>query len=115
VFVCFEAALRMAIKVAVLTGKINFCLDVTCIHVSPVSDSVAQNAATDKSGPAIEKLLQDNGAFVVVAKAVVPDDIDLIRKTVRNWAEEKSGPALVLTTGGTGFGVRDRTPEVILI
>jgi gephyrin len=80
---------------------------------SAVSDSVSQNSAVDKSGPAIEKLLQENGAFAVVAKAVVPDDIDLIRKRVRDWAEEECGPTLILTTGGTGFGVRDRTPEVV--
>ena len=46
----------------------------------------------------------------VVRRAVVPDDIDILRATLSEWAD--SGMLdIVLTTGGTGFAPRDVTPE----
>lgn len=44
---------------------------------------------------------------------IVPDDERKILETVRAWCYASSVD-LVITTGGTGFGVRDRTPEVNL-
>jgi molybdenum cofactor synthesis domain-containing protein len=46
--------------------------------------------------------------FEVVQRAVVPDERPLIQKAIREMAEKA---ALVVTTGGTGFGPRDVTPE----
>jgi len=42
---------------------------------------------------------------------VVPDDKDQIQKTITNWVDAKA-INVIITTGGTGFGVRDTTPEV---
>lgn len=74
-----------------------------------VSDTAFNDASADKSGPLVRELvvLKD---FQVAEARIVPDDERNIRKTVREWAS--SGEVdWIITTGGTGFGVRDRTPE----
>lgn len=43
---------------------------------------------------------------------IVPDDVRQIQEVVRGWADLEDGVDWVITTGGTGFGKRDVTPEV---
>lgn len=77
--------------------------------VLTVSDRSSRGERDDLSGPALRRLLEANGAQVIRA-GVVPDDRALIEQTLREWAD--SGEVeLILTTGGTGFGPRDVTPE----
>lgn len=76
----------------------------------PVSDTAATDPSADKSGPTIQRILAERG-LQCVANTIVNDDEARIRDYVRAWAEGDTAD-LVLTTGGTGFGVRDRTPEV---
>lgn len=47
----------------------------------------------------------------VVEQKIVPDDEDSIRETIRAWIQQESVD-WIITSGGTGFGIRDRTPEV---
>ena len=77
--------------------------------VLTISDSVAEGRRTDESGPAVRKLLEDSGWQVSVAE-VLPDDFPLLRERLLALA---SGAQidLILTTGGTGLGARDITPE----
>jgi molybdenum cofactor synthesis domain-containing protein len=75
--------------------------------VVTVSDGVAHGTRTDESGEAAERILTDAG-FEVGAREVVPDERDRIEEVLRRLA---AGHALVVTTGGTGFGPRDVTPE----
>ena len=75
--------------------------------VLTVSDGVHYGTREDRSGAALDELLTDAG-FEVVQRAVVPDERPLIQKAIRDMAEKA---ALVVTTGGTGFGPRDVTPE----
>jgi molybdenum cofactor synthesis domain-containing protein len=77
--------------------------------VLTVSDRCARGEAPDASGPAVATLLRERLAAEIVATACVPDEPDEIRTAVRSWAHV----ALVVTTGGTGFSPRDRTPEAI--
>lgn len=76
-----------------------------------VSDTAAaQGAAADASAPLIASLLPSDTFAVRSPATIVPDDKDKIQAALREAIE--SGAELVLTTGGTGFGKRDVTPEV---
>ena len=76
--------------------------------VVTVSDGVTAGTRADDSGDLAAEMLTDAG-FEVVRRAVVPDELDEITGALRELASE--GIELVTTTGGTGFGPRDVTPE----
>ena len=71
-----------------------------------VSDGVAEGSREDESGEVLAVLLGEEG--YEVERRVVPDDRDSIAEAIAELAEEA---AVVLTTGGTGLGSRDVTPE----
>src|SRR5512146_3236099 len=75
--------------------------------VVTVSDGVTHGTRTDESGDVAASLLRDAG-FDVVTREVVPDERGPIEQALRRLA---AAHALVVTTGGTGFGPRDVTPE----
>ena len=62
------------------------------------------------SGPEIQQILQRHG-YQDISIALLPDDEAQIRQTVQDQSEG-GATDWIITTGGTGFGVRDRTPEV---
>ena len=74
--------------------------------VITVSDGVSSGTREDKSGQALEVILSQAG--FEVRRAVVPDEIAAIVSAIQDSAVEAS---LIVTTGGTGFGPRDVTPE----
>jgi molybdenum cofactor synthesis domain-containing protein len=71
-----------------------------------VSDGVAAGERDDASGDLLVELLGAEG--YEVERRVVPDDREAIADAIVELAEDA---ALVLTTGGTGLGPRDVTPE----
>jgi len=73
------------------------------------SDRSARGERPDASGPALSRLIQEQG-WSVNRQAVLPDDQSAIRDLLASWAD---GGELdvILTTGGTGFSPRDVTPE----
>jgi molybdenum cofactor synthesis domain-containing protein len=74
--------------------------------VLTVSDGVSAGEREDESGDLLAAALAENGWEV--ERRTVPDDRDEIATALRELAGTS---ALVLTTGGTGFGPRDVTPE----
>jgi molybdopterin adenylyltransferase len=76
--------------------------------VVTVSDGVSAGTREDRSGAEAEDALRAGG-FPDVERVLVPDDREQIAARLSELAE--SGAGLVLTTGGTGFGPRDVTPE----
>jgi molybdopterin adenylyltransferase len=76
--------------------------------VLTVSDGVAAGRREDKSGPALADRLTVAG-FMVVDRAVTSDGGAQVASALRNMAQGFQG--LIVTTGGTGFGPRDLTPE----
>jgi molybdenum cofactor biosynthesis protein MoaC len=74
-----------------------------------VSDSVAAGKRVDKSGKFIVKALRDKN-FDVTEYKVVPDDSSIIEKLLVKYSDDFH-LNLIITTGGTGLGRRDVTPE----
>jgi molybdenum cofactor synthesis domain-containing protein len=75
--------------------------------VLTVSDRASAGTMPDESGPAVRRLLADAG-FDVTAVEVLPDDSARISSFLVAAAADHR---LVVTTGGTGLGPRDVTPE----
>ncbi len=75
-----------------------------------VSDRGYRGEYRDLSGPAIRQLVVERLGGTVVSEAIVPDERPAIAEKLVAWCDE-IGLDLILTTGGTGFGPRDVTPE----
>lgn len=76
-----------------------------------LSDAASRQPAgrEDRSGPAVRELLESRG-WRVTACEVLPDDARKIRHRLEEWTDRDDVDA-VFTTGGTGLGPRDVTPE----
>jgi molybdopterin adenylyltransferase len=79
------------------------------VAVLTVSDSVSRGQRQDRSGPAVAERCRALG-WQVVSCEVVSDDRDTLEKGLLALAASDSVD-VVLTTGGTGVGPRDTTPE----
>ena len=77
--------------------------------VLTVSDGVAEGTREDRSGDVLGELLSAEG--FEVERRVVPDERDAISAAIVALADNTK---LVLTTGGTGLGPRDVTPEATM-
>jgi molybdenum cofactor synthesis domain-containing protein len=75
--------------------------------VITVSDACSRGQREDLSGPALARTLDANG-FETVHRLTVPDEVEVIEDAIRRAA---AMARLVVTTGGTGIGPRDVTPE----
>ncbi len=80
------------------------------VGILTVSDSAARGERPqDASGDAIQEVMVANG-YRIVARSVTADEAAQIAETLRTWADLGKCD-LILTTGGTGLGPRDVTPE----
>ncbi len=77
--------------------------------VLTISDKASRGERADTSGAAIRELLASIDAAVQRSE-VVPDERERIAATLRAWADSDELD-LIVTTGGTGLGPRDVTPE----
>lgn len=82
------------------------------VGVITASDKGSRGEREDLSGPTLIKLVQDIGGEVV-EYVVLPDEQTLLAEKMRQWVDEL-GLDLILTTGGTGFSLRDVMPEATL-
>jgi molybdopterin adenylyltransferase len=80
--------------------------------VLTTSDKGARGEREDTSGAVIKGLLASIGA-VIARYEVIPDDVERISEHLRRWADGGS-VQLIVTTGGTGLGPRDVTPQATL-
>ena len=76
--------------------------------VLTVSDGVVEGTRRDASGPAVAERLAAAG-WEITESRVVADGVESVALALREMCAGFSG--LVVTTGGTGFGPRDLTPE----
>jgi molybdenum cofactor synthesis domain-containing protein len=78
------------------------------VKVLTVSDGVIAGTREDASGQALYELLS-GGGWDIVDRRQVADGIETVRDMLTEMSADFSG--LIVTTGGTGFGPRDLTPE----
>ena len=77
--------------------------------VITVSDACSRGEREDSSGAALTQLLIDLGATIVERK-ILSDDLDPLAQALKEFAD-RDDVNLIVTTGGTGLGPRDNTPE----
>lgn len=77
--------------------------------VLTVSDKASTGEREDTSGAAIKELLA-SVQIDVTKYEIVADEVEAIARHLRQWADKRS-VQLIVTTGGTGLGPRDVTPE----
>lgn len=77
--------------------------------VITASDACSRGEREDTSGATLEQLLTDLGA-TIMDRMVVSDDLEPLTKTLSEYAA-RPDVNLIVTTGGTGLGPRDNTPE----
>lgn len=82
------------------------------VGVVTVSDKGAAGLRQDESGPLIRQTVE-TGPYLVVEQLLIPDEQPQIQQALICLCD-RTGVDLVLTTGGTGFSDRDRTPEATL-
>jgi molybdopterin adenylyltransferase len=80
--------------------------------VITVSDACSRGERQDDSGAALVELLRDAGAEIVQQR-IVSDDLQPLIETLREIAVSEN-VNFIVTTGGTGLGPRDNTPEATL-
>jgi molybdenum cofactor biosynthesis protein B len=79
------------------------------IAVLTVSDT--RELADDKSGNTLIERIREAG-HTLAERSIVKDEVDAIRRRVKDWIDDKFID-VVITTGGTGFTGRDVTPEAV--
>jgi len=76
--------------------------------VLTVSDGVVHGTREDKSGAALADLLSQSG-YTIVEQRVVADGVENVAEALTEMSADFAG--VIVSTGGTGFGPRDLTPE----
>ena len=84
----------------------------TGVGILTVSDTRSRNEREDTATPRIRHILEEAG-FMVSEALLVPDEIEQICARLIEFSDNKKF-SLVVTTGGTGLGARDVTPEATL-
>jgi len=79
------------------------------INILTVSDRAATGALEDTGGQSVQEAL-DQPDWQIVERLIVPDERDQITATLLRWCDEAEVD-VIFTTGGTGLGPRDVTPE----
>lgn len=77
--------------------------------VVTLSDRASKGIYEDKSGPEISRILREHG-YDIVEEILLPDGRPMLEANLCRLADQRQ-VNVVFTTGGTGFGVRDVTPE----
>ena len=77
-----------------------------------LSDKGSRGEREDLSGPAAEEMLKEAG-YDVVERFVIPDEPEVLKHHLIRLADSRQVD-LVVTSGGTGFSMRDQTPEATL-
>lgn len=80
--------------------------------VITLSDKGYRGERKDESGPAAVEMLKGAG-YEIIGMILLPDEPEMLKKELYRLADQRQAD-LVVTSGGTGFSPRDRTPEATL-
>jgi molybdopterin adenylyltransferase len=87
---------------------------ITC-HIITLSDRASQGTYEDLSGPTIQELLTDfantKNLSISVSRSLIPDDPFKLETIIDQQVDKKT--SIIITTGGTGIGPKDFTPDVV--
>jgi molybdopterin adenylyltransferase len=88
-------------------------LDKLTLRIITLSDSVSKGIYEDRSGPKIKERLLEHFSDINtdISIAVIPDEKDQLEILLKKYTDENVD--VIFTTGGTGIGPRDITPEVV--
>lgn len=96
-------------------APVNHLRRVLRVHIVTLSDRASQGKYADESGPHVETLLSgwaaDHGFNISVTRSLLADDADALRRDLELRFRTRTD--LIVTTGGTGVGPRDISPDVI--
>lgn len=77
-----------------------------------LSDRASRGEYEDKAGPVAQACLAAMGADKLLTTVVIPDDADMLTRSLKKL--QAQGANLIITSGGTGLGPRDITPDTLL-
>lgn len=80
--------------------------------VITMSDKGSKGERVDESGPAAVAILEENG-YEVVETLILPDEEEALKRQLIRLSDGRQVD-LIITSGGTGFSMRDRTPEATM-
>ena len=80
--------------------------------VITLSDKASRGEREDASGPEAVRILEEAG-YEIIETILLPDEPEQLKKELRRLADQRQAD-LVITSGGTGFSPRDRTPEATM-
>ena len=80
-----------------------------------ISDTAARDPPTDKSREILSEVFSSQGGdqWSITETQIVPDDVPAIQRTITQLCDSSDYVNLIVTTGGTGFATKDKTPEAI--
>lgn len=78
-----------------------------------VSETASKDPSTDRCIPTLKDVFGTVGdnQWEVVGTDFVPDDVLAIQKNIKKWSDGPEPVNLIVTSGGTGFAIKDVTPE----
>jgi gephyrin len=84
------------------------------VGILVISDTASADNSTDKAGPVLQETFSTASGdhWDVVETKIIPDDVLEIQRFIQRWADGEDALNCLVTSGGTGFAVRDNTPEV---
>jgi len=79
-----------------------------------VSETASKDHSSDKCIPVLKDVFGTIGdnQWELTETGIVPDDVVAIQKNIRSWTDGVEPVNLIVTSGGTGFAIKDVTPEV---
>lgn len=80
-----------------------------------ISDTAHATPTSDKTIPLFSSVFAEegDGHWTVEHESIIPDSESSIKRKILEWCDSENPVNLIVTSGGTGFAVKDRTPEAI--